>query len=873
MSCRTTPAGSLFTTCARLFDNNKISDGAVLSLFHELRRSYETRPESERKVYSRQDYDQLLSRQYDRINRRNYPTRKRESLISRLNLASEGALPDQGTLYALHNITPRVRKRGERLDAFQLELSEKFNLPIEVIAESFRDLEKSVRGAHNPITYSKENRKLSNDYGLGIYPGVVHAVAILTDQANAIDNAQALNAPKRIVRKTILDEANKNTSIDNLKVIEYGQDIRNGRVEVVLLDEVTGNQSEHSYNNVYETVSEDTIGKYWSKTLRGNNRHTYLNSVSAEVAGRAPNCPTCGQFADSTHGCPIRLEPKVLRRFHTRDRWTPTYVQIGDTEEQYQIELPTASELQNAFQSGSIVIESILQSVPNPGTDEFYTVSGKLSARRNDEEKVAVRLNGLRCNCGADAPCEHVKLIGSIVLNRIVTPITSSHVRLTGEERKALVENMIARMTAAEGVVIESILPVGRRTGQISPEEIRRREERVMEANRRREEVLATDWTRHVNSLEEAKRTWNEQAELLYSENFSAFKDDVENALRLKAENNNNPVIPYVRVNALDGMATRASGQGFGVELEYEFPENWDSDQIEEANQQIGEDLHRANLTASSSQEEYHSAAANGYANTHVDSRGRGTWSFEDDGSVSGGELVSPTMYDEPETWEKLEKAIQILKDNGAIATTSAGGHVHVGTGFYQGSPSKYAELGRLMTQHEDVIYRLASNPERGTHRGTYYTNPCPPVPANGFASINDVHWSGRGALNLGHVTGARDDHPEFRVFDSTLDAGAVQAHIKMSVAMTHAAARIAESGSTQRAKESLGDHERRAAVLQRRTDESIYLEEDSATVRSFLDTLFRRREDKAHLASLFANTRWSINPSENQAGRGRRFR
>ena len=296
-------------------------------------------------------------------------------------------------------------------------------------------------------------------------------------------------------------------------------------------------------------------------------------------------------------------------------------------------------------------------------------------------------------------------------------------------------------------------------------------------------------------------------------------------------------------------------------------------DQRWNANLQIGEQLHEANLTAYTDQREYHSAAYDGYLDTHIDSDGEGTWSFEDDASVNGGELVSPTMYDEPETWEKLEQAIKILRDNGAIPTVNAGGHVHVGTGFYRGSPAKYAELARLMTQHEDVIYRLASDPERGTHRGTGYTAPCLPVPSGGFTSISDVHDGGRGALNFGYVDGGRKDHPEFRVFDSTLDPGAVQAHIKMSVAMAHAAARIADSAPTRRPKEALGDHEKRATLLQRRTDEATYLEEDSSTVRSFLDTLFRRREDKAQLVSIFASTKWAVNDGEYEQGRGRRFR
>lgn len=159
-------------------------------------------------------------------------------------------------------------------------------------------------------------------------------------------------------------------------------------------------------------------------------------------------------------------------------------------------------------------------------------------------------------------------------------------------------------------------------------------------------------------------------------------------------------------------------------------------------------------------------------------------------------------------------------------------------------------------------MFRLASNPERGTHRRNSYAKGVPAVPADGFSDIQAAHrWQpGRySSINFAGVRGDNTDHPEFRLFDSTLDVGAMQAQVKVAVAMTEAARRQAGSGGTTRRKEGWGSHAERAAARgsrRRMTDEEF--DADSATTRSLLDTLFRRREDKAQLAAVFAHTKWS---------------
>jgi hypothetical protein len=172
------------------------------------------------------------------------------------------------------------------------------------------------------------------------------------------------------------------------------------------------------------------------------------------------------------------------------------------------------------------------------------------------------------------------------------------------------------------------------------------------------------------------------------------------------------------------------------------------------------------------------------------------------------------------------------------------------------------------MIQHEDVLFRLAQNPERGSHRQGHYTLPLRKAPAGGWADISAIKsWqSGRTrALNFGHVSGGAGDHPEFRLFDSTLDAGVMQTQIKMAVAMTHAAGRIAADAPTTRNKETIGSHAERAKIRGRRRPTAEDIKEETATFRSFVDTLFTREADKKQMLALFAATKWNKPDSANK--------
>jgi hypothetical protein len=167
----------------------------------------------------------------------------------------------------------------------------------------------------------------------------------------------------------------------------------------------------------------------------------------------------------------------------------------------------------------------------------------------------------------------------------------------------------------------------------------------LAEAQRQAEEAAATDWTRREETLAEARRTWRSDAEVLYSEDLTGFIASYEHAIASRFANNGVARIPYMRDNALDGMAARGSGQAFGMEIEYEFPSSMNYQERDRANREIGQELYAAGLAGSPAQQGYGSSKRRGFRDTHIDpGDGKSNWSWERDGSVSGGELVTPAM-------------------------------------------------------------------------------------------------------------------------------------------------------------------------------------------------------------------------------------
>ncbi len=855
MSCRTTFAGSAYTTYARLANGGLLSDVATLSTFHHLRSVYSSRGVEAQRVYSEEEYRAMLQRQIERVNRRAeaLTESRTTSLLARLEQAVEAPMPDQATVYALANLNPAVRNRGTALNRFADENATALGLTSPEFLAEFQTLELGIdrsRGAGNPETYTEENIAAAREAGISTEAGSVHAFVTLRDRVRRAAADEALTHPRRIELVPVTNSTGSEAGY-LYQVVSAGYDERNQRLEVVVRDTTTGAETTRAYRGISrEMYNRGFDGRmnstyYWEESIRGNSSYAYASQIDADLEGAAPRCPTCGQYANSTHSCPVVITPHLLDRRTTSRNWSnqvpsPEYLPEGlqPSGRRNAFLLPAVTEIRPAFNEGPVSV-GISDYVNGFYIGSRYygaaSVSGNLVATRDAEAPggVGIDASGARCNCSAfreNGTCLHLQFISGSLRTRLA-PIRRPASTMTAEERTL---ERTRRLAAAQAEATAAAV---------------------------------SDWTRNEATLAEARRTWHEQAEVSYSEDFSAFERDYNAAVAAKAAAGGTAV-PYMRENALGGLAQRGSGQAFGMEIEYEFAPGVNK---REANAAIGRELHAAGLARQTTQEYYHSAAnrssraPGGLIDTHADSSGTSNWSWENDGSVGGGELVSPAMYDEPETWEKLEKAVEILRRHGAIPTKHAGAHVHVGTSKYGGDPAKYTELARLMTQHEDVITRLAADPSRGTHRNNQYSQPLNSVPVDGFEDVRRLRtWqAGRyRTLNFYNVSSnasdAATDHPEFRIFDSSLDPGTMQAQIKLSVAMTEAAARIAEVAPTTRPKEPVGSHARRVKAWGRRVPTSEQLQEDTATFRSLMDTLFTRAADKAQMTSVFAHNKWT---------------
>lgn len=868
MSCRSTNAGSAFTTFARLADGDGLSDVATLSAFHQLRREYQDRQQRGWLANSLEQATSEDSYRYSLTNIREHITRsphltdaRRASILARIDAAlADTNVPDRATIYALNGIRSTVSNQGRaRLD-FLRSYASTLDITMDAAQARWNELEDSIdrrRGATTPTSITDDIRTQASRNGLSNEDGSLHAFALMQEEARQALRNRLSEIPRRVVRERIAAPATSPDN-ENLRVLEYGLDPRNGYLEIVVEDISTGQVTEHAYQNWNYSFppnsSPEEITNFWFHNIRSRRWMEFQNNEDRLRAAAAPRCALCGQFSDTRHTCPdavtngVPVTRLAIGRYtgganHVNTSYQNVTVPVGVDEngnpiaDDVRVTLPVVTALRPAAATGSVLIEGISDYIylRNPGSHVSNSgqISGDMAIVRNADGSTEYHTRGLQCNCRefvAAGRCAHLDAYAAAVRARLNPP---------------------ARIPAA----------------QLTPEQ---RQERQAETQRRAEAAAASDWTRSEATLAEARRTWQEESEVSYSENSQAFLQDLQNAQNAMQAKNGLPAIPYMEENVLGGMATRESGQAFGMEIEYEFPPTMTREEIARAQRQIGQELFEAGLSGSAQQAGYGASKQRGFRDTHLNSDGTSNWSWERDGSVNGGELVTPGMFDEPETWQRLKKATEILRSHGAVPTVRAGAHVHVGTSMYNGDALKYAELAKLMTQHEDVMFRLAQEPVRGSHRQGRYASPLPKPPSGGWRDMSHIkQWQGgRGrVLNFGGVNpnAPATDHPEFRIFDSTLDPAVMQSQIKLAVAMTHAAARIADGVPTVRNKEQLGAHlERRKNKRRAMNTEEIIA--DAATFRSFMDTLFTRAEDKAQLTALFAATKWVKPDSGNRS-------
>ena len=325
-----------------------------------------------------------------------------------------------------------------------------------------------------------------------------------------------------------------------------------------------------------------------------------------------------------------------------------------------------------------------------------------------------------------------------------------------------------------------------------------------------------------------------------WADNPSAFQAAYRAARERRARGE--AAVEFMTDDATGGLGARQGGRAFGVEIEFDVAPGIDRHQALAA---IGRDLHAAGLTNSPEQRGYHARPSDSAA---------GLWRFEADSTVAG-EIVSPIAYDEPRTWAQLAQVCEIVRRHGGVATQRTGGHVHVGVGDYDHTVGNHNNLLAMFQAHEDVLYRLAQNPTQRQHRGTDWCAPnrVPAAPYFDPHSVRYANQSHRIGVNFQSVSGRTTDHVEFRMWDSSLDPGVIQAQVKLSLGMAHAAFR--SRGERWAQREPIGAHRTRNASLGRgRRLRGDAWQADTASFRQLVDRIFTRDQDRAQATALLVN-------------------
>lgn len=315
-----------------------------------------------------------------------------------------------------------------------------------------------------------------------------------------------------------------------------------------------------------------------------------------------------------------------------------------------------------------------------------------------------------------------------------------------------------------------------------------------------------------------------------------------------EAENRVHSEIPVIKESVTGGFISATgdgvNARGFGVEIEF------DADDYNVA-ETISRELRDAGLADSAGVQGYHQ-------NIDYDS-----WKVEDDCSVDGGEIVSPVLYDNAESWEQIEKVCKIAKDNGAKVTTRAGGHVHIGRG--PNAPQQAYGVVMATAAHQDVIRRLSADTERKEHRSTAsYNNFSIPFDNDGVNRIYDSNRRGRSHIVPGgrsHMMNFTNEETiEFRDPDGSLDAG----HIQRQVMLASALVRSGEEGNwtdMERSRigfQKIGSNKIRDNYVQSNIeDNDDRVVSSNISLISALDTLFPNRESRKHMLDVAVRNPW----------------
>jgi hypothetical protein len=863
MVCREAQIGSAATSY--VLQTTSLQEQQVLSLYHEVMREGRSAP-TPHDTQANATINQLASLVQAQSS---LSDARRRSLLSRVERARNEPMNGQ-RYYATSRLIERANRAEQALNTYVASTARDLGVTEDEVRRrmtDYRDAAQRDRTLRPSDGWVAQTRSSPDYTGVPLDRQTAYAI-------EQLNTARAERRAQQPTRSTVVREE----IFGSRAIHEMGYDPATGRVEVVLHSnpEVTYayRMSEVDYNRFRRASS---LGSYYATQVRGNDQYRYADSESADAAGIQTQCASCGQFAGTDHACPPQGSTEEINRTTRRARTAARRRVIVPSEvTPDETPVPSRRTIRRVLTSDDAnevegVREPSTPSRTEPTrlsgpTRRYEGASGSFRTIPLGNVQHAARQYGLLSipvNASisriAGEGVDGVQTLGatSTVSGTMTVQYHGRAYNLRGRRFTAEAAtspgdsgNDQLRCTCADYRrnydcvhIRQAVQDVNNRLNQDSL----RTPHGIGEAIEQVNAELAQDRAESI-AAQAVSREGDVASPVSYTDDPAAFQADYKAAKDRKAAGE--APVPYMTENATGGLGARGTGRAFGVELEFDVGPGVDRATMM---RNIGRQLHAAGLTRSASQQGYHSAEYRGYTEEH-----QGGWSFENDCTVAG-EIVSPIMYDTPETWENLQKVCDIIKNNGGVVTNRTGSHVHVSAHNYDHTVENHNRLLGAFAENEDTIYRLSSNPDRGTHRGPQW---CAPnrVPSSGYSSISDARYRNNShglGLNMQSVAGEQSDHVEFRTYDATLDPSVIQTHIKMSLAITESAFRDRDyQPGTHTPLGSHRAHNRQAHGASRRLTGEAW-QQDTAGYRAFADRLFRRPEDKAQLTALFAMTKW----------------
>lgn len=292
------------------------------------------------------------------------------------------------------------------------------------------------------------------------------------------------------------------------------------------------------------------------------------------------------------------------------------------------------------------------------------------------------------------------------------------------------------------------------------------------------------DWTEE-EAREGVLQTWRENR--AFDGVYVSRDDNAWNELQERARGD----LEYRYENVLGG-----TGNSFGIEIEVEFPRGGSIPNVTRA-------LYEADIIDTPILYEYHRGA---------NRTGPGYFRLEKDSSLRNGvELISPVLFDTPETWQKIEKATEILKNMGGRVSSRTGGHIHIGIAPLDHRTYSWQRLARIGLAYEKQFFRMggadadqyARNGRPGHHRRSHFAHglgsAVSTITGDMEAMRARVAFGTRYSMfNTLNVDSTSNSKPtvEMRYPNSSLNAKQWQAQIQVANAVVHQAAVIRNDSS-----------------------------------------------------------------------------